>query len=149
MSNYDRSNRVLANVITPAVVTALADVGTWTVLGPIMVARVGALVTVAQTGAAPTLRFDLRPIYGSDTGRLLGEVGTCVFPAGGVGLGKTVTTEVRAPVNAGQQVVCAVTTVGGAGSVIPIIEWVTRTENSQNQNGAQLAGATQPTPLAV
>lgn len=149
MSHYARSNRVLAEVTTATSAASLADIGTWTVTSPITVARVGALVTVAQTGAAPTLSFDLRPTYGSDTGRLAGKVGTCVFPAGGVAVGKTVTTEVRTKVNAGQQIVCAVSVAAGAGTVIPIIEWVPRTENAGNQNGAQLGGATQPSPLQL
>ena len=149
MSHYARSNRVLAEVTTATSIASAADIGTWTVTSPITVARVGALVTVAQTGAAPTLSFDLRPTYGSDTGRLAGKVGVCTFPAGGVGIGKTVTVEVRTKVNAGQQIVCAVTGAGGAGTAIPIIEWVPRTENAGNQSGAQLGGATQPSPLQL
>jgi hypothetical protein len=149
MSHYARPNRVLAEVTTATAVTGLADIGTWTVTNPVTVARVGALVTVAQTGAAPVISFDLRPTYGSDTGRQAGKVGVCTFPAGGVTVGKTVTVEVRSKINAGQQIVAAVTTVGGAGTVIPIIEWVARTENSANQGSVQLGGATQPSPLAL
>lgn len=149
MSHYARPNRVLAEVTTATSAATLADIGTWTVTNPITVARVGALVTVAQTGAAPTLSFDLRPTYGSDTGRQAGKVGVCQFPVGGVGVGKTVTVEVRSKINAGQQIVCAVTVVAGAGTVIPIIEWVPRTENSANQGSSQLGGASQPTPLAL
>jgi hypothetical protein len=149
VSNYGRPNRVLAEVTAAAAVTGAADIGTWTITGPITVARVGALVTVAQSGAAPVLSFDKRVTYGSDTGRVAGAVGVCTFPAGGVGVGKTVTVEVRSKLNTGEQIVCAITTVGGAGSVIPIIEWVPRTENSANQGSKQLGGATQPSPLAV
>ena len=55
----------------------------------------------------------------------------------------------RSKVNTGQQIVCAVSGAGGAGTVIPFIEWVTRTENSGNQNSAQLGGAVQPSPLQL
>lgn len=151
MSNYDRSNRVIppAALATPASLASAADIGVFSVQGPITVARVGVLLATAQTGAAPVISFDLRPTFGSDTGRLAGKVGVCTFPAGGVGIGKTVTVEVRSKVNAGQQIVVAVTGAAGAGTGIPVVEWVTRTENSANQGSAQLGGATQPTPLAL
>jgi hypothetical protein len=149
MSNYDRGHRIIGQPTAPVSATTAADVGTWTALGPVLIARVGALVTTAQTGTAPVLSFDLRPTYGSDTGRLAAKVGRCTFPTGGVAVGKTVTAECRSIVNAGQQVVCAVTTGATAGQVIPFIEWVTRTENSANQNGAQLPSTGQVTPLQL
>jgi hypothetical protein len=149
MSNYDRSNRVIGQTTTAVSAVTPADIGTWTILGPVIIARVGALAATAQTGTAPVLSFDLRPTYGSDTGRLAAKIGRCQFPAGGVALGKTVTAECRSIVNAGQQVVCAVTTGATAGTVIPFIEWVTRTENTLNQASAQLASVIQPGPLTV
>jgi hypothetical protein len=149
MSNYDRSNRVIGQPTAAVSLTTTADVATWTIVGPITVARVGALVATAQTGTAPVLSFDLRPTYGSDTGRLAAKVGRCTFPAGGVAVAKTVTAECRSAVNAGQQVVCAITTAATAGTVVPFIEWVTRTENSANQGSSQLSSTTQPSPLLL
>lgn len=143
--------RVHGGAAAAASATSVADIATWTVLGAIIVRRIGAVCATAQTGTAPVLTFDIRPTYGSDTGRKIGAagVGTVTFPAGGVAVGKGVVIEVREKVYTGQQIVCGVTTGATAGTVLPILEYEVTTENAANQGAAFVSGTVQPGPLLL
>ena len=149
MTQPGRGDRVLDNVVPAVVLTGASDIATWTVVGPITVARVGVLVTAAQSGAQPVIRFDLRPTYGSDVGRINGKFGAFQFPPGGVAVGRSVSMASNGQVDAGQQIVCAIITVGGAGSVIPFFEWETRSENPANQGVTQVAGVIVTAPQSL
>jgi hypothetical protein len=94
-----------------------ANKGQWAPgLLPIVVRGIAAVVTTATTAADPAiLSFDKRITAGSDTGKVVGGIGTLTIP-GGTPQGKTVYKLVNASLNFGEEVVVALSDAAVAGA---------------------------------
>jgi hypothetical protein len=90
--------------------------GSWAVTGLAKtVRRLTAIVTTTTTAADPCiLSFDLRPVAGSDAGRVTGGVGTLTIPGGTVA-GTVVYKHVNVKLRPGQEVVVNATDASAAG----------------------------------
>src|SRR5262245_10461404 len=138
MSYTDDVQEVL--VINGLALQTAANKGQWApALVPVMVRGIAAVVTTATTAADPAiLSFDKRINAGSDTGKIVGGVGTLTIP-GGTAQGRVVYKMVNVKVDSSQEVVVALTdaTAAGAAHVILLVEnmW----ENPVNAQSAILS----------
>lgn len=128
---------------TADVIETTGDAGSdqiFTVLSPITVFRVGALVTelVATDATAGIIKFDRRVTYASDTGRGDGDIGTITIPDT-TAVGKIIYSEaIQIDLDAGDQIVPQVTTAGvdagtEAGEMLYIVWYYDRHETPANQ----------------
>jgi hypothetical protein len=90
---------------------------------PVMVRGLAAVVTTATTAADPViLSFDKRINAGSDTGKVVGGIGTLTIPGGTVA-GRVVYKLVNQKLDFSQEVVVALTDAAVAGAA-HVILWV-------------------------
>lgn len=101
-----------------------ANKGQWSPgMLPVAVRGIAAVVTTAITAADPAiLSFDKRITAGSDTGKVVGGIGTLTIP-GGTAQGKTVYKLVNTTLNFGEEVVLALTDAAVAG-IAHVLMWV-------------------------
>jgi hypothetical protein len=95
--------------------SSTGDKGTWLPLGmPTTLRRLALTVTTATTGAVGTLSLDLRPIAGSNAGRVAAGAGTLTIPTG-LAAGQVLYKALTLTVKPGQEVVFNVTAAMTAG----------------------------------
>jgi hypothetical protein len=96
-------------------VSSTGDKGTWLPLGlTTTLRRLALTVTTATTGAVGTLSLDLRPIAGSNAGRVAAGAGTLTIPTG-LAAGQVLYKALSLTVKPGQEVVFNVTGAMTAG----------------------------------
>jgi hypothetical protein len=118
----------------------LANKGQWAPgLLPVMVRGIAAVVTTPTTAADPAiLSFDKRVNAGSDSGKIVGGVGTLTIP-GGTAAGRVVYKLVNVPLDFSQEVVVALTDAAAAGAA-HVLLWVEpHWENPANALSAVLS----------
>jgi hypothetical protein len=85
--------------------SSTGDKGTWLPLGlPTTLRRLALTVTTATTGAIGTLSLDLRPIAGSNAGRVAAGAGTLTIPTG-LAAGQVLYKALTLTLKPGQEVV--------------------------------------------
>ena len=102
----------------------VANKGQWAPgILPVMVRGIAAVVTTATTAADPAiLSFDKRINAGSDSGKVVGGIGTLTIP-GGTAQGRVVYKLVNVALDASQEVVVALTDAAAAGAA-HVLMWV-------------------------
>jgi hypothetical protein len=112
----------------------VADKAVFTILHPMTVMRIAALVTLAPTVTAGVVSLDRRVLAGSDTGRV--ELGQMTIPVG-TAAGKVVYKDIDpVDLDMGDQLVFELLTASTAGAAILTAVMIPRAETPANQADA-------------
>lgn len=118
-------------------INSAADKATFSFAFPARIERIALICQSADTGGA-TVKFDKRPLAGSDSGRGDGDIGVLTVPASSLA-GKVLYKKLSGiDVTAGDEVVVEVTAESAAANsfAVAVIEYQRITENPVNLDDA-------------